>query len=64
MIEIIIGIGDGTPYPISIPEGVRLVIRDYDVPDDWGDVDDDEQPDNGGVRIDAEGQRYQEIALP
>ena len=49
--KVVIIISGGAVQSISKPKGLILEIRDYDVDDDW----------EGNVKIDEDGDRYQEM---
>lgn len=50
--KVVVSIYNGEVSGWEIPEGVTVEIRDYDCPEDWGDM-----------KVDEEGDRYQEIIL-
>ena len=47
-------ISRGAIYPISLPEGMDMIVRDYDIQDDGEDFD---------IRKDEVGNSYQHIEL-
>jgi hypothetical protein len=53
-IEIEITIQDGAVVDYTIPKGCKVVIKDYDVNDEWEGED---------LRTDEDGDQYQEIIL-
>jgi len=52
--KIIMTVDSGVVDVQDMPEGIDIVVRDYDVEGDW-------DPDNESCKIDEDGDRYQEI---
>lgn len=50
--EVVIYIHNGTVSDWKIPPGITVLIKDYDCPKDWDDL-----------KVDKEGDTYQEIIL-
>ena len=53
MKKVILTICDGCVSDYQIPDGITVEIRDYDCPEEWG-----------GLIEDEDGDKYQEILLP
>ena len=57
MVKVVIIMNNGDIGVTGKPSDMEIVIKDYDVPDDY-------DPDNENCKTDNDGDRYQEIIFP